>query len=166
MNPIALAICFPRDAGGSQHPPGRLSGGAISLLRGERSANPAGLAANAGGNAMPPMLLSRQRRGVIAGRAAGIRGRSSQHVLRSVIEHRSVGFLPSSKATLNVARRAQSGVLRSLDSHRQRGRLARGRVGPWPGLSLPRPGRSPRRRGPPPRPTPAFERVSPDGREL
>ena len=29
----------------------------------ERSANPAGLAANAGGNAMPPMLLSRQRRG-------------------------------------------------------------------------------------------------------
>ena len=89
MNPIALAICFPRDAGGSQQPPGRLSGGAISLLRGERSANPAGLAANAGGNAMPPMLLSRQRQEVIAGLAAGIRGRSSQHVLRSVIEHRS-----------------------------------------------------------------------------
>ena len=34
MNPIVLAICFPRDAGGSQQPPGRLSGGAISLLRG------------------------------------------------------------------------------------------------------------------------------------
>ena len=36
--PIALAIFFPRDAGGSQQPPGRLSGGAIALLRGEARA--------------------------------------------------------------------------------------------------------------------------------
>ena len=39
------------------------------------------------------------------------------YLLASLIEHGTVGLLPCSQATLNVARRAKSGVLRSLDGH-------------------------------------------------